>query len=388
MPTRRPAAARVLAAALLALSALGNAPARADEAQATAALRAAFAQLPDAAFHRNDAEQAWFVDMQPIAQASGEARTEAVRRMVLGSSLPPLDALRMVGPDAWAAAGAPPLSDIRHVAGFGQPPIPVTVWTMRDAAAAAAVLDGLEDGDFEPVPGRAGMLSNGAPMEVNLTRRQPASPWRGLLGRSYFVAANGAAIIQAPGPEPVAALLDLGEPARLTSNVLVTAALDGLDTAAAGAEIRQAMLVSPTIGTGGLDPAAMLGAGGDMDTLRAKLEAAQAKAARGVPPFFSGLVADVQTGPHPGMAVSLVYADCATAEQAAARLAEAWTEAFATITPGTAKVATAPSGTLCAAAVTITAQDASGNSNPLFLRVYDGHVSRQANIFQIASTAN
>src|SRR5690606_17558172 len=137
------------------------------------------------------------------------------------------------------------IADVRYLAGFGEPPMTVTVWGLADAGAAGALIEALDADDFDPVSD-SGVIGNGAPMAPDLQRRDPINPWRTVVGAATFAAAKGNGIIHSTNPEAVTNLLTDGP--SLADNQIVETALGGIEAAMADGVVVQAMLISPSFG--------------------------------------------------------------------------------------------------------------------------------------------
>src|SRR5690606_31246582 len=124
------------------------------------------------------------------------------------------------------------------------------------------------------------------------SKRNPADPWRSSVGAATFAAARDNAIIQAAMPEALPMML--ADAPAAGGNPIVVAALGGLEAILGDDLLVQAMLISPAFGLGSLDAAALLTQGGDIDSIRQKLEAELEAGSRGIPPYFGGIIADSQ----------------------------------------------------------------------------------------------
>lgn len=341
----------ILAACLLTASA---APALAQNLDA---LKQALGQLPATVLGNPVPAQAYFVDVQALlALSNGQSPgPEQLNRLMLGSTLRPVEALAAGGPVAWESKAGVPLPDIRWFAGFGTPPSTVTFWGMKDADTASRLSDRLVDLGFG-ASGTPGVVSNGEPMAVDLLHADRADPWHSAVGAATFAAPKGDVTLVVASTPDIA-----GQAAADTNgaaaNPAVATALGGLGQAVGNGTIMGAMLISPALGLEGTDPAVLLSEQPpDLETMRRTLEAQAAAASEGIPPYFAGLVADVQLQ-NPAVAIALTYPNCTIAKSAADSIAEklkaAPEAASAQVNAGT----TDGTEGLCAATVTVVMPD-------------------------------
>ncbi len=300
-------------------------------ALADSAFRAGLAQIPAGAFEEAASFPLpiYLADPQALAALSGgdlaaqEIRMRAVYPIGAGF----WEVWRQTGAGAWRETTGTALEDLSFVAVMGQPPLVVSVLGMETPEAVQGLLAKLaERKGFEPVEGLEDALINGEPMKQDFGRRNPADPWRGSIGQAVAVGGKGAALIHAPTPEAIGFLRAM-ERSALETPALATA-LAGLESVAGEGEALQALSFTPVLGLeAGFDPAELLlraRPGQDMAALRAEIEARMAETARGLPPYFGGLLADAQIQGRPALVVSLAYPDCATAQAAAERSAGLW----------------------------------------------------------------
>lgn len=351
----------------------------------THTLRQALGGMPEMLLTNPEPMQIFFLDVQAWrGLGDGTPDTDAIMRLNIARNIAPLDVLNYQGLENWDEKAGVPLSDISYFAGFGTPPSMVAYWGFEDAAGTERLMDALKSRDFVPVDGPiAGVFGNGEPYHQNLQAREPDNPWRGPLGRAHFVLPLGNAVIQAPAPEAMAALTNID--ASVADNAVVSSALDGLAGTVGVDEGRivQAMVISPAFGLEAFDPASVLAAQ-TIDEARSALEAAAEQSAEGIPPFFGGLVADVQVNNRPAVAVSLAYADCQTADQAVALLETRWTENMKT-TAEISGQSVANDGSYCAAVVTFGGAE-EDRANPLLREMLDAFMGRHFNLLQIGMT--
>lgn len=289
-------------------------------AGSTDRLADALAQLPVSALNLADTGAVWFVDIGAqralAANAGSPEDYRDVQRTDFASSLRPVQALQG-GIAPWEERAGMRLDGVSWFAGHGPAPRTLALWGLSDMATASTVFDGLPDKGFTPdVP----MRGNGKPMAPDLASRDPSNPWRGALGQASFVATRDNVLLQSLNPETVQSALEAQD--RVGALPQVKTALDGLDATLADGVVVQAVLVSPAVGLAGINLTSMLGTS-DLGEMRAALEAKIEAQQMGVPPWFAGVIADVQLD-HPGVAISLSFADCAAAKAAAAVMAAKW----------------------------------------------------------------
>ena len=95
-------------------------------------------------------------------------------------------------------------------------------------------------------------------------------------------------------------------------------------------QIVQAAVISPIMGLATVDPAkVLLSTSVDADIAKQNLKAAVEANRKGIPPYFSGILADAQVNKLPAVVISLAYADCATARQAVDGIRAAWKQSMA-----------------------------------------------------------
>jgi hypothetical protein len=360
-------------------------PATAEES--THKLREALGQMPQIILSNPSGMQAYFLDVPAWRGTMGSDMSSAgLIRLVLAQGIETVRGLQTADAlAAWDVKAGLPFDEISYFAGFGSPPMSISYWGLRDSSAAGRLMEALGERGFTPVGGAgSGILGNGAPNAISPKDRDPSDPWRGPLGRSAFVMPIGNAILKAPVPEAMAQLARTDPSAA--DNAFVAVALDGLDGMLDEdrGTIVQAAVLSPGLGLEQFDPARLLSsAPGDIAAAKAALEAGAADAGKGVPPYFSGILADVDGGDRPVMIVSLAYPECATADAAVAKLESRWTEG-----PGTSVEAeidgqsVSTPGGLCAAVVAFAGQ--AGDADNVVLRqTIDRLMSRNFNLFQI-----
>lgn len=350
-------------------------------AQGVEPLRDALSKMPEMVLTNPAPTQFNFVDMATL-HTLGDGRTLGVKvllRAVVGGGLPAFNALNVSGPDAWSERAKIDIKDVSYLAGFGEPPMTVTIWGLADEAAAGALIEALEADDFDPMEN--GIIGNGTPMTPNLQRRDPINPWRTVVGAATFAAAKGNGIIHATSPDAVANLL--GDGPTAADNQIVDVALDGLAAAMGDDLLVQAMVISPAFGLGAIDPSIMLTPGADMDALREELEAEMEAGSKGIPPYFGGVIADVD-GDKSGALVALTYPDCDVAGSAAEQMAQRWAELMPEAAQGDVTTsAVAGADGLCAATLKVVNDAGEGADNVVFRNLFDAYLRRSFTVLQI-----
>ncbi|KAA0971966.1 hypothetical protein FPY71_02240 [Aureimonas fodinaquatilis] len=351
------------------------------------ALSDAFSKFPQVIVTNPEPVQAYFVNMealQAIGQHIGSEHGFAHQRMAFGA-IGAVKPLTMASVETWEGNSGIELAKVRYFAGMGVPPQMISVWGLNDEATVTGLLEALSDADFEPV-GSAGVIGNGEPMAANLRARQIGNPWRDELGRATFVGQTGNGLVQSGIPQAVEFFLKDGENA--SDHPVVATALGSLDAITNAGLVVQAMLISPTFGLQGGDFGSIALSGStDMSELRSQLEASLKEAGQGIPPYFGGIIADVQNE-RPELVMTLIYSDCETAETATHLIEARWQGTMAD--SGAAAIRT---GTregvdgLCAAAVSVEAQNAEPDSNPHAKAMFNAFMKRQFNVLQIGESA-
>ncbi|MDO5643384.1 MAG: hypothetical protein Q4G26_13495 [Paracoccus sp. (in: a-proteobacteria)] len=336
------------------------------------ALREAMTTLPAYIFTSSELDLGFFLD---VAVQRTRGPDEAKNLSILGpvSELQALSTLFNAAAHnnvaEWSQKAGVEPAGIRYFAGFGVPPMGVTIWGFTDEAGASATFDGLSARGFTVLDGMENTLANGDPMGMDLTRRDITDPWIGSMGRTSVVTRQGAQFLHAATPEAYAPILD-GAPSLLDSPTGQTllAALEGQP-----APVVQTVFFSPALGLHVADPLPILEAGSHAEA-QAALDARQAELSDGVPLYSGAVLAELDDAGKTIGLIALAYPDCATAEAAAQKSASLWPQmggdmAEATITPGHTDAGAAG----CAATLTITTPDGNARS---FLAPIDGVFTR------------
>ncbi len=355
-------------------------------AQGVEPLRDALATMPEMILGNPAPVQFNFVDvsaLRTLGESDGsDVGAPALNRAAVGGMLPPYNALQAGGPEAWNEKSFVDLGEVRYMAGFGEAPLTVSILGLAGEDVAANLIAALEAAGFDAA-GPDGIVGNGEPMAMDLSKADPADPWRGTAGAPTFAASKGDAIIQSSMPQPLPVMLAEGPDAA--ANPAIRAALGGLEAALGEDLLVQAMLVSPAFGIANIDPAALLAPGADFNALRQKLEAEVDVGTSGIPSYFGGFVADVQ-GDRPAVLFSLAYGDCETAEAAAGLMEQRWRDTMPASVQGEPETGSIEgSDGLCAATLKVSGEAGDGLSNPVFQALFDGYVRREFTVLQIGN---
>jgi hypothetical protein len=352
-------------------------------AQGIEPLRDAMSKMPETLLTNPSPTQFDFLDMTALhtltESEGGTLGVKELLRALMGGGLPAFRALQISGPDAWNERAKIDVKEVRYFAGFGEPPRTVTLWGLADDAAAAALIEALDADDFDPV-GTEGIIGNGTPMKPDLQRRDPINPWRTTVGAATFAAASGNGIIQSTDPDVVADLL--GDGPSLADNVIVDGALGGVEAALGDDMIVQAMLISPVFGIAALDPSMVLTPGADMDTIREKLMAEMEAGTKGIPPYFGGVIADIE-GDSRGVVISLAYPDCEVAGTAAEQMAQRWGDLMPEAAQGDMETSSVEGDGICAATLKVVNDRSEGADNIIFRTLFEAYLRRNFTVLQI-----
>lgn len=343
----------------------------------------ALSKFPQVIVTNPEPVQAYFVNMealQALGKETGSDRDFAHQRMDL-AMIDALKPLTMGGIETWERNSGIGLVQVRYFAGMGMPSQMVSVWGLDNKTTATGLMEALSEADFEPV-GSSGVIGNGEPMHTNLQVREIGNPWRDELGRATFVGQSGDALVQSGIPDAVAFFLSGGETA--SDHPVVASSLASLDAITNAGVVVEAMLISPTFGLQGHDFGfTALSGTTDMTELRSQLEAKMEAAGQGIPPYFGGIIADVQNE-RPELVMTLVYPDCGIAETATKMIEQRWTATMADSGPAMFRTGTFEGvNGLCAAAVTVAAQDADIAANPHAKATFAKFMNRQFDVLQI-----
>ena len=354
----------------------------------TQAFQQALKQVPQAVLSAPEAMQFFFLDVQAwrgLEKAGPSA--DAMRRLSIAQAISPLQSIGY-GLDKWAGTAHISFNELSYFAGVGQPPANVAYWGLKGREAAATLVDRLKQADFKPVNGDvAGLMANGEANKPDMTKASGQDPWRGTMGMPTFVLPLDAALVQASTPTGMKVL---AQPTpSVADSEIVSAAVAGLKEAVPsdGGQIVQAAIISPVLGLQAADPAKLLPATpGDMESAKQKLQALAETSGRGIPPYFAGVIADVQTRNAPAVVFSLAYADCAAAKQAVDGVGAAWKQTMAGAVQADVQGRTVQAGKLCAAVISMTAPKAENAGNPILAQIMNRYMQRDFTVLQIGSS--
>lgn len=371
-----------------ALCAMAGFAASAAAQDSTQTLQQALKQIPQVILTSPDAMQVFFIDVQAWRglETSGPS-AEGMRRLSMAMWISPLASIGY-GLEQWSTNAKVPFDELSYFAAFGREPGNITYWGLKDKQAVERFVDRLKQGDFVAVDasGVAGVLANGAAHQNDLKKGNPRDPWRGYMGTTSFVMPLDAALIQAPAPD---GMKILSQPApSVADSEVVAASLAGLKEAvpADRGQIVQAALISPVLGLSAVDPAkVLLSPRADAETVKENFKAAAAASARGIPPYFGGVLADVQVDKAPAVVISLSYADCATARQAVDGIDAAWKESMAGAVQAKFSGRAVEAGKLCAAVVSLVSPTVANAGNPVLSQVMGRYMQRDFTLLQIGA---
>lgn len=375
---------RLKALALCMLAGFGTSAAAQDSTQT---LQQALKQIPQAALSTPQAMQIFFMDVQAWRGLEKSGPTaDGMRRLSLAQPIQPIESIGY-GLDQWSLNAKVAVDEVLYFAGFGQAPSNVSYWGLKDKQAVEKLVANLKQDDFVAVDGGVpGLIANGAEGAMDLKKANPKSPWRGMMGKASFVLPLDSALIQAPS---AGGMKSLAQPKpSVADSDAVAAAVAGLQEGvpANSGRIVQAAVISPVMGLNAVDPAkVLLSANGDIDIAKQNLKAATEANGRGIPPYFSGIIADVQIDAVPAVVMSLSYADCATAKQAVDGIDAAWKASMADAVPAKFSGKTVQAGKLCAAVVNLTAPKAENAGNPILAQVMNRYMRREFTLLQIGA---
>lgn len=353
----------------------------------TQSLQHALKQIPQAVLSAPEAMQIFFVDTQAwrgLEKAGPSA--DGMRRLTMAQWISPLQSMGY-GLDQWSANAKIPFDELSYFAAFGPPPGNITYWGLKDSKSLGTLVDHLKQADFSAVDGDVpGVLANGEANKMDMKKASPRDPWRGTMGKASFVLPLDTALVQAAAPT---GMQRLAKPSpSVADSEVVGASVAGLKDAVSSGrgQIVQAAVISPVLGLEGVDPAKVLPANPqDIEAAKRNLQAAVESSRRGIPPYFSGIIADAQINNLPAVVISLAYADCATAKQAVDGIDAAWKESMAGAVQAKVSGRTVQAGNLCAAVVSMVSPKAENAGNPILSLVMDRYMQRDFRVLQIGS---
>lgn len=312
--------------------------------------------------------------------------SRAIRRRYAQSITP----LRSIGYglEQWSANVIIPFDELPYFAGLGQAPGNVTYWGLRDKQAVDQFVDRLKKAHFAAVNGDVeGLIAKGEANKPDTTKANGRDPWRGSVGSASFVLPLDAALVQASAASGMKTLRQT-KPSVVDSGI-VAASIAGLKAAvpAADGRIVQATVVSPVLGLQAVNPSQVISSasGEDMETAKQRLTALAESSGGSLPPYFAGVIADVQLKNVPAVVISLSYADRHTAKQAVEGVDAAWKQSMASAVPARISGRTVQADELCAAVVSVTALKAESAGNPILTQVMNRYMQRDFMVLQIGA---
>lgn len=372
---------------VLALCLLAGFGSSATAQDSTQSLQQALKQIPQVVLSNPEAMQVVFMDVQAwrgLEKIGPSA--DGMRRLAFAQMIRPIESIGY-GLDQWSLNAKVSFDDLSYFAGFGQAPFNISYWGLKDKQAVGKLITSLKQSDFSAVDGGVpGLIANGADGQMDMKKANAKDPWRGMMGKSSVVLPLDTALIQASS---AAGMKTLAQPTpSVADSEVVAASVAGLRAAVPSdrGQIVQAAVVSPVMGLTAVDPAkVLLSSGGDIESAKQNMKAAVEANSRGIPPYFSGIIADAQIDNAPAVVVSLSYADCATAKQAVDGIGAAWKESMASTVEAKVSGHAVEAGKLCAAVVTLSSPKAENAGNPILSQVMNRYMQRQFTLLQIGS---
>lgn len=357
-------------------------PALAQESTET--LREALSAIPASDGTTLPPIQAYYFDVQAwLSNGREEASVASLNRLAFATQIEPLQRFDLNMLKSWNEKAGVPIKDIKYLAGFGEPPRSVTLWGLKDETAVGGLMTKLKQHDFAEVRGDiAGVLGNGGVEgKMDLRKADPANPWRGPVGKTYFIKQQDSNVIQAASPETMNAL---SAPKHTMADALfVVPALDGLHGVLRDSadKIIQAVVISPSIG---LSERASTGLVTQQPSTPDQVRDGPTIERDGLPYYLGGIIADVQ-GTRAGLVVSLTYPNCDMAEQAVEYLkANAVAFKAAGIDADVAGQSATVLKPFCAAVVKFYTTANGRTANPLLSRVMESYMRRDPQLLRIA----
>lgn len=354
----------------------------------TRVLEEALEKIPQKTLSTAQAMQIFFLDVQAWrALDKAGPSVEGMRRLALSQQIRPLESIGY-GLDSWSTKAKVSFDELAYFAAFGQAPDSVTYWGLQNKQATLSLVNALKDTDFFEVDGDIPeLVANGEANKLDFLKADAGSPWRGATGASSFVFPLDNALIQASSGSEMNAL---AQPTpSVADSEIIAAALDGLKdvVSSGGGNIVQAVIISPIFGLDGVDPAKILPSSPDDTETAEKNFRENVDANRqGIPPYFAGIITDVQIDGAPAVIISLSYPDCLMAEDAVKGVAAAWKESMAGTVEGAVSGRTVQADKLCAGVVSFIASKAESAANPIVSNLMNRYLQRDFTILQIGSS--
>ncbi len=353
-------------------------------AQNLDALSDALNHLPATLLVGDRGDIAYFVDVRVVmGLADGKPDARPFFRVLSGADINALASLARTEQSEWEAKAGTRMDKLVYFAGYGVPPNAHSFWGLSDAAAASDMISTLESIGFEHA-GAPGVIGNGEPQRMDPAKRDPSDPWRTMIGAAQFAAAKGSNVVQAQTPQ--AAMLAAAQQPSLGENPILQTALAGLEQSVGDSQIVQATIVSPLFGITGIDPMAVMSPSNDLEETKKRLEEQMEMFGSGIPPYFGGIVADIQHE-RQGVGIALAYPDCTIAQQAADAVAARWVDLVSEDAQGqiTANTAEGEDG-LCAATVSVFVDSQDTPQNPAYRAVIETYMRGQQGVLQIGES--
>jgi hypothetical protein len=354
----------------------------------TQTLEQALKQIPESAISTPAAMQVFFLDVQAWRGLEPAGPTaDGMRRLVLAQSIRPLQSTGY-GLDKWSASAKISFDELSYFAAFGQAPADFIYWGLKTKQSAVELVDALKKGEFTAVDGDvSGLIANGEAGKIDITKANSGDPWRGEMGTASFVLPLDNALVQASSPAGIEALAK-PTPSLADTNI-VAVSVAGLKEAvsADSGTIVQAAVISPVFGLQGVDPAKILPSSpDDIETAKQNLKAAIETSERGIPPYFSGIIADVQTKDAPAVVISLSYENCSAANKAVEGIQAAWKQSMPDMADVKVSGRTVEAEKLCAAVVSFETPKTDGVGNPVLTAIVSRYLQRDSTVLQIGSS--
>ncbi len=374
--------AETLAAAALLCSVAGNALADSE-------LRQALAKVPAGMAVAKGGFAASFIglrDLHALGLRTGDPAKGMGQRLSLGGA-DTVTAFAMNTDKTWENYTGIAPAGLSSFLFYGNPPATVVLWRFSERDGVRPFLKGLESRGFSSANG---IWSNGEPMKFNIAKADYINPFLGRLGRASMLAPFDGGVVQSADPRAASAASGIAAKDSLAGLPPVAAALDGVESAAGGGYIPQAVVITPAVWLPGVDVADLLdGPSGDMKALADKMAAKAAQP--GVPLTIGAIIADIETREpaRRGVVIALPYADCQTAKQAGDLFADRWKNASdsagmtGAARTGAEAVATTFQGKdACVATVSLLREPEDGPGNRVFRYVIDAIMKRNFKALQ------
>lgn len=236
-------------------------------------------------------QQVYFTDLGAAGSFTGERGGALVRRLGRRLIVPGVTTAlghEVAQPGSWQRATGFGLEQVDGLAVFGTPPRQAMVYVLAASPPAPAALEAAwaERGYRRIAAAGVTMWGRGEPLKMDFTRRDPADPFGGELGRSSFLFALPPLLVEAGDPAVLEAAAKGRASGGLAARADVAALLRMLDQTYADARLINALLFADT------EPF---------------------HAADGITRYSAFLVADLERGDSAETALLLAFPDCARA---------------------------------------------------------------------------